>query len=276
MYSKASDGYIRPKNADGSFQPESYELVIGKGQLDGSPEKSKANGGLNFADVAREIAAPLAQQNFVPSKDPSDTDLLIMVYWGTTVVPNGDHANAVTANRESEALLRANPSQRSDFETSNALTAQKPSTTDVLRSATFQQNPQTPSMPQDVSNFEDAQRARTDSTNAAILGYTHEMAATPTSDPRIDTLKAEIEQRRHYVVLLAYDYETARDHGKPKLLWEAHLSIPEQGNDLGKSLSAMALVASKYFGQNSEGLIQIDLRTGRVEIGEPTSLGTTP
>ncbi|MGA2693322.1 MAG: hypothetical protein ABSF76_13235, partial [Opitutaceae bacterium] len=34
------------------------------------------------------IAAPLAAQNYVQSNEPADTDLLIVVYWGTTIVPN--------------------------------------------------------------------------------------------------------------------------------------------------------------------------------------------
>jgi hypothetical protein len=38
--------------------------------------------------VARIISGPLADQNYLPSKDPNHTKFLIMVYWGTSTGPS--------------------------------------------------------------------------------------------------------------------------------------------------------------------------------------------
>jgi len=231
---------------------------------------------LSFEDVSRAIAEPLATQNFGPSDDPATTNLLILVYWGTTVVPNLTRQNAATVDRVSESMVRLSPMRQNLNETSNGLAERSPSAAEVLKTAAFEQKPDTLSMPQNLSKIEAGQDARADSRNAAILGYTDAMVRASTSDPYLGALKAEIEQRRCYVVLLAYDYQVLRNQGQHRLLWESHFSIPERGNDFGRSLSAMASIASKFFGRESHGLVHYDLKTGHVEIGEPKSLGTVP
>jgi hypothetical protein len=124
--------------------------------------------------------------------------------------------------------------------------------------------------------MEAAQDAHTDSTNAAILGYKDSLLGAQAGDEGFRALIAELEQHRYYVVLLAYDNRAAREFGRYKLLWEARISIPERGNDFNKSLSAMALVLSKYLGQDSNGLIHKSLMEGHVEVGEPRSINTVP
>jgi hypothetical protein len=86
VYSRASEDYVRVQNADGSFRPESYRLKDG-GNF-GGPRVDVTMDQLSFDDVSRVIAGPLASQNYVPSQDNATTQLLIVVYWGTTVVPD--------------------------------------------------------------------------------------------------------------------------------------------------------------------------------------------
>ena len=80
--SKASDDYIRTKSANGSFQPETY--AFGEGGTISGPYVNHSIDDLKFMDLARLIAIPLATQQYLPSHDPAQTKLLIMVYWGTT------------------------------------------------------------------------------------------------------------------------------------------------------------------------------------------------
>ncbi len=276
VYSRANEGYVRSRNIDGSFQPESYILVTGEGRGSGGSKDVNAAGNLSFEYVSREIATPLSLQNFVPSDDPATADLRIVVYWGTTVGPDGAHVNGVVADRVYESMIRTNGMHRSDFETSTGLEGRQPSPADALKAAAAPQKPQETTVAQDLSNLEAAQDARIDSENAAILGYTEAIVGAPTGDPDLGGLKSEIEQHRYYVVLLAYDYQAERNQGLHKLLWETRFSIPERGNDFRGSIRAMAVIASRYFGQDSHGLIREDLKAGHVEIGEPSSLGTLP
>jgi hypothetical protein len=229
IYSKASNDYLRVQNADGSFQAETYRLKDG-GNF-GGPRVDVTMDKLSFDDVSRVIAVPLAAQDYIPSDIPETAKLLIMVYWGTTVVPDD-----------------VNPRD--------------------TRNQKFH--------PEEYAAMEARQDARTDAASANILGYTNEIFSTRADDPKLDTLRDEIEQDRYYVVLLAYDYQLGRRMGPHKLLWETRFSIPEPGNDFEKAFPQMASIAGKYFGQSSNGLVHHNLGEGNVEIGEPKSLGTVP
>ncbi len=77
-----SDAYFRHKLPNGTFEPETY--AFGEGGLWRGPMRDGSIDLLNFKDVARTIAGPLADQYYLPAKDPNQTKLLILVYWGTT------------------------------------------------------------------------------------------------------------------------------------------------------------------------------------------------
>jgi hypothetical protein len=66
-----------------------YELRNG-GNFDG-PRVDVTMDSLSFEDVSRVIVGPLASQNYVQDDDPDTAKLLIVVCWGTTIVP--DDAN---------------------------------------------------------------------------------------------------------------------------------------------------------------------------------------
>ncbi len=89
VFSRADKAYVRAQNPDGSFQPEMYELRDG-GNF-GGPRIDATMDRLSFDDVSRVIAGPLASQNYIRGDDPATIGLLIIVYWGTTIVP--DDAN---------------------------------------------------------------------------------------------------------------------------------------------------------------------------------------
>jgi hypothetical protein len=117
-----------------------------------------------------------------------------------------------------------------------------------------------------------------DARNANILGYTDEIFRTsPNNDAKMSILRNEVETDRYYVVLLAYDYQTAREiHRQPELLWETRFSIPGLHNEFDKALPMMAAIAAEYFGQNSHGLVRQNLGEAHVEVGEPKVLGVEP
>ncbi len=80
--SHAWEGYIRTKLPDGSYRPETY--AFGRGGKWDIAMKDTTIDALSFEDIARAISVPLAEQNYQRAVDPDRTDLLIMVYWGTT------------------------------------------------------------------------------------------------------------------------------------------------------------------------------------------------
>jgi hypothetical protein len=238
-------------------------------------------------------------QNYMPSEDPDSTDLLILVYWGSTLIPDDIHPNEsrLSMQKQSDATQQydqtgkgspvappppdaamANPlyvSQLADQQLYNATEGQGLNHAKSIQPLVMNEG----SAQERVNlslNLEAKQDALTDSRNAAILGYADTILAKKPVDRPLGELITELEQHRYYVVLLAYDYRTARQFGQHKLLWEARFSVPERGNDFEKSVAAMALAASNYFGRDSNGLIHNELKQGHVEVGEPRELNTVP
>lgn len=86
----------------------------------------------------------------------------------------------------------------------------------------------------------------------------------------------EVEESRYYVVLLAYDFQSLLERKERKLLWETRFSIPERRNEFDKQLAAMAQSASRYFGQDSQGLLRKPLPATNVTFGELKVIGVEP
>jgi hypothetical protein len=252
LSSRVSEKYIRTKLPDGSFQAEFY--AFGEGGAWGGQLSDATFDNLKFVDIARAIAGPLASRNYLPAKDPAKTKLLIMVYWGTTAVPD----------RPEEDPMYPIISQ-----------LLQPSDTDPNAIAYGLQ----------LLALENRQRDLRNLRNAAILGYdstgliatdygkylTHTALGAETRDE-----VAEIEENRYFVVVMAYDFQLMWKEKKHSLLWETRFSVGERHNQFDKALPVMAQFASKYFGQDSRGLLRTRVPEGRVDVGDVKSLGTVP
>jgi hypothetical protein len=250
--SKVSNDYVRTKLPDGSFQVETY--AFGNGGNWGGPFPDDTIDKLGFLEIARVIATPLASQNYISAKDPNKTELLIMVYWGTTTTP--DKASFSPAYIDYQSLMQ---------ETN--LTSDPGVKAGLLDSALM------------LAEMANRQRDHLDYKNAAMLGYDSVgLIGTEWGDAiKLTALKrthddytAEIEANRYFVVLMAYDFQMMWKQKKHKLLWETRFSINQPRNDFGKALPVMAATASKYFGQESHGLVRQVIPAGHVEIHEPT------
>ncbi len=258
--SRANKDYIRVKLPDGSFQPETY--AFGEGGNWGGEIKDETIDKLHFLDVAHAIAVPLAAQNYYPATDPAKTKLLIMVYWGTTAVPipydeDPLYHNYQNALAEYNLLKAAHQQGEADAVLSSGITQ---------------------------LNLANQIRDRIDFKNAGMIGYDFEgngligtdygsnLRHSPLGTERNDQT-AEIEENRYFVVLMAYDFRLMWKEKKHKLLWETRFSIREANHQFDRDLPAMASYASKYFGQDTHGVVRKAVPLGNVEIGEVKSLG---
>ncbi len=127
-------------------------------------------------------------------------------------------------------------------------------------------------------------RDKVDLENAALLGFDAENVLAPGfGDPSnvMAHIKRQVhsgvmsalEADRYYVVLRAFDFQEAWKRKRIRLLWETRFSLTQRRHDFGLNLPTMAQIASKYFGQDSHGLIQKSPPEGHVEIGEPRAVG---
>ena len=82
VFTQVFNGYSRTRQSDQSFKPEAY--VFGEGGYLNRPGADPSLEKMPFLHVARAVAAPLARLNYQPSFKPAETQLLILVFWGST------------------------------------------------------------------------------------------------------------------------------------------------------------------------------------------------
>ena len=281
IFSKTSNGYVRLLRADGSFQPETYKF--GKGKFWGGDFVDPSIDHMSVDDVARTVAPALARQSYIAAKDPNSADLFIVINWGTTVAPEYRSMDPVYQEGERtqmSALSAPGPAASLVAGDTGAMGG----VINGLERAALDGSGNTWNLGGPNASSEIATSQSTVDTNssyalsrvAGMLGAENQMWATVSlGNARMlgyaSLADAELQRYRYFVVLLAYDRKTLSQK-KPKLLWEARLSISQHRNLFDKRLGAMAENASAYFGQNSNGLVHKAVPVGFVHIGQIRSL----
>jgi hypothetical protein len=253
--SKVAPDYIRTKLADGTYKPEYYSF--GKGGNWGGEFKDDTIDKLGFMDIARTIAPSLESQKYLPARDPAATELVIMVYWGTTAVPppykeDTLYLNYYYALDEYRLLLAQGQAAEADA---------------ILSSGLHQLDME--NHIRDLQDFKNAAMIGYDASD--LIGTDHGKYLEHTAMRQEgDDERDEIEENRYFVVLMAYDFQLLWRQKKHKLLWETRFSINQGHNEFDKVLPAMTQYAASYFGQPSNGLVRQKLLNDHVDIGEPT------
>ncbi len=285
--SKVSDDYSRTRLRDGTYAPETYAFGEG-GHWTGTVRDGSIDG-LKFIDVARAMAQPLAHQSYVPSRDPRATKQLIMVYWGRTSTPERFDGSAAAGILQAAAANAATHKAASDQNTQFSQQIVTPpavsmpcakfdpaTTTDQITGSIDADNAMTGAL--SLVSAENKSRDQQDAKNASLLGYdtwwdsTANFKGTPLEHRRQDMID-ELEHDRYFVILMAYDFQTLWKGRKHKLLWQTRFSVSQRGVDFDKELPLMAMNASRYFGQSSNGLARDSLPVGRVDVGDLKTLG---
>jgi hypothetical protein len=270
--SKAAPDYVRVRLKGGGYAAETY--AFGEGGHIGGPMVDVSIDPMKFMDVARTIALPLAEKQYIPSHDPKETKLLIMVYWGLTDVPSRFGNDPWISNLSIAENKGGSPS--------TTIAGSKGYHSPNGNSGKSDADLAEMSAQETIMNMMNQQRAHQDFLNASMLGYDAEdvvgtdygnnLRGSPMAMHR-DALVEEIEDNRYFVVLMAYDFQMVWKQKKHKLLWETRFSLRQKHNEFDKSLEGMARAASAYFGQNSGGLVHRPVPVGNVDIGPMKVLG---
>jgi hypothetical protein len=275
--SKTAKDYVRKKLPDGTFQPESY--TFGKGDNLGGARVDPTIDHMDFMDIARTIAVPLAAKKYFPTQDPKTTNELIMVYWGTTLAPefateSNTHMELQQANQYKEVADQLKMQASAAANSPNARSAKM-----IAESYAASVDGQLLAATIGVQ-AENQEREDRDLKTATLLGYDSwwvkvnaSMDGGPMGRSKAD-MRSELEEDRYFVILSAFDYQTLVRQKKQKFLWEVRYSIREHGNDFEKRLPSITAVASDYFGRDSQGLHHVEVPDGKVLIGPVESLGT--
>ncbi len=289
---KASYDYVRTKLPDGTFAPE--YCTFGNGGRWSAPMRDLDFEQMKFDDVVKVVARPMKKQGYVSGLDPKEISLLVMVYWGTTDGSGGSGQEVATGNlaggqanlngaRQNEGsvpdkngnhIMPKGMTWGSNWGTVKGSLFGANLNQDVLVARLQEQDAESEfdavMAANDVVN---RQRDRMLVQNAMLLGYDSELTATnrlayTAAQIRRQDIVDELEDNRYFVVLMAYDFPLLMKEKKAKLLWETRYSVRQRGIDFSKSLAAITEQASRYFGQDTHGLLRKPLPEGRVTLGK--------
>ncbi len=232
----AYEGYVRETQEDGSYRPETYAFGNGTRWDIGMSDPTMDD--LNFEQVAQTIAPSLAAQNYVPGKAPENTNLLIVVYWGTT-------------SGSAEAPGYQMPYYSSGIH-GPAQSVSAPSAMGILP-------------------ISGSLGTMVDIRNARMLGFDFPNESSPFKFDDLSLLQ-EIEANRYFVGLVAYDFQLLWTKNIRKVLWVTRYSIREHRNEFDRDLPQITKYASQFFGRESRGFVVKRLREGHVDVGPVTTV----
>lgn len=270
--------YQRTRQPDGSFKPETYAFA-NAGCFTSIAGDTISE--IPFRQIAATIAAPMAQRGYFSASDPEKTDLLIFIGWGTTEGSEPSPGSARTSNlshamrqldgvREASSLARLRRTESAGSAGNSVGSSPEALSTEAMsgEAETF--------FTMELMN----QRAqdRQDVKNAMLLGFesdfarAHELSFTSWSRDFLDDLRVD----RYYVVIKAYDFQRAWKQKQKKILWEARFSVARPGTNFAEVLPSMAQYASRFFGQDSKGLIRDRLPEVKIIYGDPKLIKYEP
>lgn len=261
VHATVHNGYARVPLPDGTCRPETYAFGEG-GRTDGG-RADPALDRLSFRQIARTLAPGLARQNFLTSRDPAQTDLLIMVYWGETGTdhrPGAGFASGPAPVRPPPPppkLIVVGNKQRVYIPNQEARRGPPDSPDQAAADA--------------MMAMQNRERDRANLQTAELLGYAEALdraSVRPTSRTYLD-LVDELEDDRYFVILRAYDFRRLWRDKEPRLLWEARYSVRARGHRFDEALATMTAAASRHFGRPTRGLQRLELPAGEVRLGEP-------
>lgn len=247
--STADDAYTQQKFGASAAKPESYLFFRGKFYEGATRDADLEHA--QFNSIVQVLGKDLAKQNYFPSTDIKDADLLIVVHWGTTVVYQQDFIDTWALPKQ--------PFMR-EVDSSTAHDA-------------------------DHQMLALDHGAQWDSftANARLLGLNQQLSveqAKKAGDYTADEVELfhNVDRERYFVILMAYDYRTMKKGVPPKLLWSTRFSVKSPGNSFTAALPLMSEAAADYFG-HSEGMKAVKPRTspvGTVKLGPLDIIGEEP
>ena len=272
VFSKVSNGYKREKLADGSFKREYYAISNGGYSPGMAPDASIDD--VPFPLIAGVVAQHLARENYFLAKDAKSADLLLVIKWGASIPFNeGNYRNGLDQLAGAANLVSASKAEspsRSDqgARSGGASTAQ--AAQDEFESELT------------MMQLNNRIRDKANERNAVLLGYVGEINSMAgvrsfgAGGTYYDDLISDIEDKRYYVIVSAYDFHATVKEKTARLLWSTRVSIQAQGNRFDERLMTMMANASRQFGQDSGRLIRQFQRVPKVNLGELKFLGVVP
>lgn len=227
--------------------PLTYHFV--KGYFYGGDINDKSLVDVEFNEIAQNLAVHLTKQNYYPSKDTQNNDVMLIVHWGVTAVEEDPlDAWAINSLGEYETLYGLGDSNDESVQRQLELFG-----------------------PTAIPDWGAADRRK----NSGLLGFAETLNDTSAMPQDQYDLESALNRERYFLVVMAYDYQKYLREKEMDLLWITRFSMKATGTNFHAAYKELTYAASDYFGQNMKGIQKKRTDdTSKVEVGEIEVINT--
>ena len=253
--SEASVSYNEHKESGNGATYETYVFI--KGDFYGGDINDKSLRNVTFEEVVDTINDSMKQRNFYPSASADQGDLLVVVHYGLTSVPQ-DLAELFQTDMD-------DPYGEQPFDEGDEDDEQTIDEDPVINDTFFN----------DLKRMSELGHNNQAGMNNIKLGIGRALKRKNITTAEEFDLRAELEVDRYFIILMAYDYEKLRATKEQELLWTTRFSVPSQGTNFEDAYPALARAASSYYGTSLDKNAKISTHfgTGSVDIRTLETVG---
>ena len=225
--------------------------------------------------IAEFLAPELAKQRYMPTKEPKDADLLIVVHWGTTiprVTADSMRAKEVISldNQLEKDLHSAIVEAELAGPNHDGMAAWLQTGSEADREIGYDQ------VARETDALDNDFNA---ANNSQLLGYSRELRKfkdTLFSTETEAMMRHDLAGERYFIILRAYDLHEKMELGRTRrAVWSLYLNMRSPGNNFVAALGMMGTAAVDYFGRDTDGVktARPGDRAGSVNLGPLIILG---
>jgi hypothetical protein len=272
----ASPDYTQRKFDGVKPRPETYVILEGK-RTEGITADRSIDG-MPFRRIVEYLAPELAKQQYFPTTDIKNADLLLVVHWGTTIPRiTDDQLRGITTIDVTGGEDKA----AEDITKKSIMSGGSPGTEAYLAAGDNQVlRQQMDELDRGNDRRSDVSRERT---NARLLGYEAELNRlsrdTISSSEHEATMRMDLGGERYFIILRAYDLKQKPEPGGMRQpVWTLHANMGSPGQNFTTAINLMGNAASNYFGRDSQEMktVRPKTRQGNVTLGPLEIKGTVP
>lgn len=295
----AREDYVERKFGPGG-KPRAETYVFMQGHYFEGHTVDRSLERMPFRRIAEYLAPELAKQEYVPTTQVKEADLLLVVHWGATVPyvgtqeMMGRNTWSTDTSTAPDSISQVNryeivngpdpqdPDPRAGDMVinglSNRLTQTQEESGRVLANLNMFNHDDSPAMMDRLGQLTDhIAKDTTRASNLTLLGYNetmHRLSKQMWSDATERILRYDLEDERYFIIVNAYDLKD-KAGGSAKPVWKMHLNISSPGNNFSTALNRMSAVAATYAGRNTGTVVSVrpSTREGKVTLAPMVIIG---
>ncbi len=209
----------------------SETVTFAEGQMTPGQMNDESIKAVPFIDLVTELGKAMESEGYLPAANPEESDVFVVVHWGVAEPP--DDWTDLTDFDSRDVTDSDNTTREFDGYVSPTATADPDHMSTVRPDITIR-----------------GKQSKADI--ARLLGIERHLSLYTTKPTSRDIeLESMLEERRYYVVLMAYDTRRLLKDKSHHLLWTTRFSVDSRRTNFEESYRALARAAAPYIGKTT-------------------------